>query len=40
VGRIVARYPEEVAASVLFLCLDEASALIGSPLVVDGGSMA
>jgi len=36
-GRIAA--PEEVANAVLFLCSDAASAIIGSPLVVDGGFM-
>lgn len=34
-GRIAAA--EEVANAVLFLCSDAASAMIGSPLVVDGG---
>ena len=34
-GRIAA--PEEVANAVLFLCSDAAAAMIGSPLVVDGG---
>ena len=37
-GRIAA--PEEVANTVLFLCSDAASAMIGSPLVVDGGFLA
>ena len=32
--------PEEVADSVVFLCSDSASAVVGSTLVVDGGSMA
>jgi NAD(P)-dependent dehydrogenase (short-subunit alcohol dehydrogenase family) len=34
-GRIAS--PAEVANAVLFLCSDAASAIIGSPLVVDGG---
>lgn len=32
--------PDEVANAVLFLCSDAASAMIGSPLVVDGGFLA
>jgi NAD(P)-dependent dehydrogenase (short-subunit alcohol dehydrogenase family) len=36
-GRIAS--PEEVAAAVLFLCSDGAGAMIGSPLIVDGGFM-
>ena len=32
--------PEEIAQSVLFLCSDGAAAMIGSPLIVDGGAMA
>jgi NAD(P)-dependent dehydrogenase (short-subunit alcohol dehydrogenase family) len=34
-GRIAS--PDEVANAVLFLCSNAASAMIGSPLVVDGG---
>lgn len=34
-GRIAS--PDEVANAVLFLCSDAASAIIGSPLAVDGG---
>ena len=37
-GRLAS--PEEIANSVLFLCSDGASAVMGSPLIVDGGSMA
>lgn len=32
--------PDEVANAVLFLCSEAASAMIGSPLVVDGGFLA
>jgi NAD(P)-dependent dehydrogenase (short-subunit alcohol dehydrogenase family) len=32
--------PEEIAQSVMFLCSDGAEAMIGSPLVVDGGALA
>jgi NAD(P)-dependent dehydrogenase (short-subunit alcohol dehydrogenase family) len=32
--------PEEIASSVLWLCSDGAAAMIGSPLIVDGGYMA
>ena len=32
--------PEEIAEAVLFLCSDGAVAMIGSPLVVDGGALA
>jgi NAD(P)-dependent dehydrogenase (short-subunit alcohol dehydrogenase family) len=31
--------PEEVARSVLFLCSDDAAAIIGSSLIVDGGAL-
>lgn len=37
-GKIAA--PGEVANAVLFLCSDATSAMIGSPLVVDGGFLA
>jgi NAD(P)-dependent dehydrogenase (short-subunit alcohol dehydrogenase family) len=37
-GRVAA--PEEVANGVLFLCSDAASAVIGSSLVADGGTLA
>jgi NAD(P)-dependent dehydrogenase (short-subunit alcohol dehydrogenase family) len=37
-GRIAS--PEEIASSVLWLCSDGASYMIGSPLIVDGGYMA
>lgn len=32
--------PEEIAESVMFLCSDGAAAIVGSPLVVDGGALA
>jgi len=31
---------DEIAASVLWLCSDGASYMIGSPLIIDGGYMA
>jgi NAD(P)-dependent dehydrogenase (short-subunit alcohol dehydrogenase family) len=37
-GRIAA--PEEIARSVLWLCSDDATAVIGSSLIVDGGALA
>ncbi len=37
-GRIAT--PAEVADGVLFLCSDAASAIMGSPLIVDGGALA
>ena len=37
-GRIASA--DEIANAVLWLCLDAASFMIGSPLVVDGGYMA
>jgi len=37
-GRIAA--PDEIANSVLWLCSDAASFVIGSPLAIDGGYMA
>jgi 3-hydroxybutyrate dehydrogenase len=38
IGRLLE--PEEVAEVVAFLCSDEASAMTGSPVLVDGGSAA
>jgi NAD(P)-dependent dehydrogenase (short-subunit alcohol dehydrogenase family) len=32
--------PEEIADAVLWLCSDAAAAMIGSPLIVDGGALA
>ena len=37
-GRIAS--PGEIASSVLWLCSDGASYMIGSPLIIDGGYMA
>jgi NAD(P)-dependent dehydrogenase (short-subunit alcohol dehydrogenase family) len=37
-GRVTT--PEEIANAVLWLCSEAASPMIGSPLIVDGGSMA
>ena len=37
-GRVAT--PEEIAQSVMFLCSDGAEAIVGSALVVDGGSLA
>ena len=37
-GRIAS--PDEIASSVLWLCSDGASYMIGSPLIIDGGYMA
>lgn len=32
--------PEEIAHAVLWLCCDDAAAVIGNPLIVDGGALA
>ncbi len=36
IGRLVT--PEEIAATALFLCSDDASGIIGQTLIVDGGA--